>query len=32
VELYGDREPEFEPGSRWQYSNYGYIPLGALIE
>jgi D-alanyl-D-alanine carboxypeptidase len=32
VQLYGDREPEFEPGSRWQYSNYGYILLGALIE
>jgi D-alanyl-D-alanine carboxypeptidase len=32
VQLYSDREPEFEPGSRWQYSNYGYILLGALIE
>ena len=32
VQLYADREPEFEPGSRWQYSNYGYILLGALIE
>jgi CubicO group peptidase (beta-lactamase class C family) len=32
VQLYGDRGPEFEPGSRWQYSNYGYILLGVLIE
>jgi D-alanyl-D-alanine carboxypeptidase len=32
VQLYGDREPEFEPGSRWRYSNYGYILLGAVIE
>jgi CubicO group peptidase (beta-lactamase class C family) len=30
--LYGDRGPEFEPGSRWRYSNYGYILLGAVIE
>jgi D-alanyl-D-alanine carboxypeptidase len=32
VRLYSDRGPEFEPGSRWQYSNYGYILLGAVIE
>jgi D-alanyl-D-alanine carboxypeptidase len=30
--LYGDRGPEFEPGSRFGYSNYGYILLGVLIE
>jgi len=32
VQLYGDRGLQFEPGSRWQYSNYGFILLGAVIE
>jgi D-alanyl-D-alanine carboxypeptidase len=32
VQLHGDRGPEFEPGSRWQYSNYGFILLGVVIE
>lgn len=32
VRLYGSREPGFEPGSRWEYSNYGFILLGAIIE
>ncbi|HEU4509094.1 MAG TPA: serine hydrolase domain-containing protein [Pyrinomonadaceae bacterium] len=32
VNLYGDRELQFEPGSRWQYSNYGFLLLGVLIE
>jgi D-alanyl-D-alanine carboxypeptidase len=32
VRLYGERGLEFEPGSGWQYSNYGYILLGAVIE
>lgn len=32
VGLYGDRELEFEPGTRWTYSNYGFILLGAVIE
>jgi D-alanyl-D-alanine carboxypeptidase len=32
VKLYGKRGLEFEPGSRWQYSNYGFILLGAVIE
>jgi D-alanyl-D-alanine carboxypeptidase len=32
VRLYGKRGLEFEPGSRWAYSNYGFILLGAVIE
>jgi D-alanyl-D-alanine carboxypeptidase len=32
VELYGERGLLFEPGSRWEYSNYGFILLGAVIE
>jgi D-alanyl-D-alanine carboxypeptidase len=32
VKLYGNRPTDFEPGSRMEYSNYGYILLGRLIE
>jgi CubicO group peptidase (beta-lactamase class C family) len=32
VKLYGKRGPEFEPGSRWEYSNYGFVLLGLVIE
>jgi D-alanyl-D-alanine carboxypeptidase len=32
VRLYGRRGLEFAPGSRWAYSNYGFILLGAVIE
>jgi D-alanyl-D-alanine carboxypeptidase len=32
VRVYGARGPEFVPGMRWGYSNYGYILLGAVIE
>ena len=32
VKLYGARGPQFEPGSKWEYSNYGFILLGAVIE
>lgn len=32
VKLYGDRPPKYEPGSKWEYSNYGFILLGAIIE
>ncbi|HSE33865.1 MAG TPA: serine hydrolase domain-containing protein [Pyrinomonadaceae bacterium] len=32
VTLYGGRGLDFEPGSRWSYSNYGFLLLGVLIE
>ena len=32
VKLYGQRGPAFEPGSRWEYSNYGFLLLGVLVE
>jgi CubicO group peptidase (beta-lactamase class C family) len=32
LKLYGNRGPSFEPGSRWEYSNYGFILLGAIVE
>jgi D-alanyl-D-alanine carboxypeptidase len=32
VTLYGTRAVEFEPGSTFRYSNYGYLLLGRLIE
>ncbi|MBV9121795.1 MAG: beta-lactamase family protein [Planctomycetes bacterium] len=32
VHSYGHRGLAFTPGSRWEYSNYGYIVLGAVIE
>ncbi len=32
VRLYGRRELAFEPGSKWAYSNYGFLLLGAVIE
>jgi CubicO group peptidase (beta-lactamase class C family) len=32
VNLYGNRGLAFEPGSRWSYSNYGFLLLGVLIE
>jgi CubicO group peptidase (beta-lactamase class C family) len=32
VKLYGARGLEFEPGSRWQYSNYGFLLLGVIVE
>lgn len=32
IQIYGARELAFEPGSKWLYSNYGYILLGAIIE
>src|SRR3984885_5712821 len=32
VALYGKGAPEFEPGARFAYSNYGFILLGVLVE
>jgi D-alanyl-D-alanine carboxypeptidase len=32
VKLYGNRGLSFEPGSRFEYSNYGFILLGAIVE
>jgi CubicO group peptidase (beta-lactamase class C family) len=32
VDLYGNRAPEFAPGSRKSYSNYGFILLGRIVE
>lgn len=32
VDLFGARGLEFEPGAKWEYSNYGFILLGRVIE
>ena len=32
LKLFGNRGLAFEPGARWEYSNYGYLLLGAVIE
>jgi D-alanyl-D-alanine carboxypeptidase len=32
VKLYGSRDVAFDPGSRWDYSNYGFILLGVVVE
>jgi D-alanyl-D-alanine carboxypeptidase len=32
VKLYGNRPVAFNPGSRMEYSNYGFILLGRIIE
>jgi CubicO group peptidase (beta-lactamase class C family) len=32
VTLYGARGLDFEPGSQWRYSNYGFMLLGAIVE
>src|SRR5262245_16686622 len=32
IMLYGKRAPQFEPGSRYAYSNFGMVILGVVIE
>jgi CubicO group peptidase (beta-lactamase class C family) len=32
VNLYGTRGLAFEPGSKWEYSNYGFLLLGIIVE
>jgi len=32
VQLYGQRGLEFEPGSKWDYSNYGFLLLGVIVQ
>ena len=32
VALFGKRGLEFEPGSKWEYSNYGFLLLGLVVE
>ncbi len=32
IELFGNRGLQFQPGSSWAYSNYGFVLLGAVIE
>jgi len=32
IRLFGQRDPLFEPGTRYAYSNYGMVILGVVIE
>jgi CubicO group peptidase (beta-lactamase class C family) len=32
VKLYGARGLAFEPGSKWEYSNYGFLLLGVIVQ
>ena len=32
VALYGKRGLEFEPGAKWEYSNYGFLLAGVIVD
>ena len=32
MKLYGERDLKFDPGAKWEYSSYGFLLLGVLIE
>lgn len=32
VKLYEKRPLQFEPGSKWEYSNFGFLLLGVIVE
>ncbi len=32
IRLYGSRALAFQPGTKWDYSNYGFILLGKIVE
>jgi CubicO group peptidase (beta-lactamase class C family) len=32
LRLFGEREPEFSPGSEFRYANYGYLLVAAMLE
>ncbi len=32
VKLYGTRGVKFPPGSKWEYSNYGFLLLGVIVQ
>ena len=32
LSLYGKRGLAFEPGSKWEYSNYGFLLLGVIVQ
>lgn len=32
LRIFGERDPDFDPGSEFRYSNYGYLLLAAMLE